>query len=143
MIRRSSFLFLSCFEVRPSSRDKGAGRRGHILFFSSLLLVGPSPSLPNKNTKNEKSPLLVFVFFCPVQDKAYEYVVVDSPRLASVSADGGAFDAHIASGEGQSFFVYPVSQSNALAVMHERIEPIACVVQSIFCACFGAIYPIG
>lgn len=34
------------------------------------------------------------------KDKPYEYVMVDSPRLASVSADGRPFADHIASGEG-------------------------------------------
>ena len=34
------------------------------------------------------------------QDMPYEYVLVDSPRLASVSADGGAFAEYIAAGEG-------------------------------------------
>eukprot|EP00903_Cladosiphon_okamuranus_P016565 g15282.t1 len=33
-------------------------------------------------------------------DKRYEYVMVDSPRLASVSANGGDFAEYIASGEG-------------------------------------------
>ncbi|CAM9169441.1 unnamed protein product [Pylaiella littoralis] len=34
------------------------------------------------------------------QDKPYEYVMVDSPRLAAVAADGSAFAAHLASGKG-------------------------------------------
>ena len=34
------------------------------------------------------------------KDKPYEYVMVDSPRLASVSANGRDFAEYIASGEG-------------------------------------------
>eukprot|EP00752_Nemacystus_decipiens_P003071 g2846.t1 len=39
-------------------------------------------------------------------DKPYEYVMVESPRLASVSADGHAFAEYIASGEGTNDVVW-------------------------------------
>lgn len=57
----------------------------------------------------------VFACFVSAQDKPYEYVMVDSPSLASVSADGGAFATHIASGEGANIcFIHATSYDMCL-----------------------------
>lgn len=96
-----------CVRKRQVVDEWESNRPGSLEFQG---MRGPSSKTWDANNDERAlHPLLIHVYNCipspnrrrSFQDKPYEYVLVDSPRLAAVTADGRPFAEHIASREGK------------------------------------------